>query len=116
MSERDERIERLREVNDLVADKVLEDLADQAKRAAANMLLLYGDKSCLSATGFIYCVQSAHEAALLHLLAEGVVTLTPDSTATPEVVASRKARREASERGDLGADPVRPTARDAAYL
>lgn len=101
MSRRDERLERLASASDQVSAATIDDLYEQGKKAAASMLLHYGDKTCLSATGFIYCVQAAHEAALLHLMAEGIVVLAPDAQCSDEERDEREAAKAAHEQSGV---------------
>lgn len=88
-----ERLERLQGVSDSIAPQVLENLDEQSKKAAANMLLLYGSKSCLDAGGFILCIKNAHEAALLFLLDEGDIELTDKGRASAEERQAKANRR-----------------------
>lgn len=112
VSKRDERLERLASASDQVSAATIDDLYEQGKKAAASMLLHYGDKTCLSATGFIYCVQAAHEAALLHLMAEGIVVLAPDAQCSEEERAERETAKAAQQQPGAAA----PAPQMSAYL
>lgn len=84
----------MKDAGDRIATQAKEDLADQGKKVAANMLLMYGGKACTDAGGFVFSVQSAHEAALLWLLSEGYVTLTDKATASEDEVQAKRNRRQ----------------------
>lgn len=96
MSKTEEKIERLT----LTAESISEDLNDaldvQSRLVASNMFLRYGDKACLSASGFVYSIAKAHEAALHWLLSEGWVAHTDASLAAPDEMAERRAARAAA--------------------
>lgn len=102
----DERIEALKEASKLVSSQAIEDLGVQGRAVAANMLLMYGDKSCTSATGFVAMCQQAHEVSLYWLLSEGYVTLTEKALATPEELAGREKPADGSP--DENVLPFRP--------
>lgn len=91
------RLERLQAASDSISTALMEELSEQGKKAAANMLQLYGSKSCLDAGGFIYCIQNAHEAALLFLLEDGFVALNESGRASGEEIEERQNKRKLTE-------------------
>lgn len=107
MTDKDSRLERLQAAADTVAESLTEALAEQGKKAGANMLMLYGSKSVLDAGGFLFAVQNATEAALLYLLEEEYVTLNEKGLATPEKQAERRAKRAEADAAHA-ADPNTP--------
>lgn len=107
MTMQNDRLERLQAASDSVGEALGEALSEQGKKAAANMLQLYGTKSCLDAGGFIYAIQNAHEAALLFLLEEEYVTLTEKGAASVQKIAERVAKRAEAE-AQRAADPNAP--------
>lgn len=92
---REEKLERLRKATELVSDQTYDDIAHQSKIVAANLFVGVGDKALLTASGFVYAVESVHEAALAWLLSEGYVTLTEKATATEDELAKRRAKKAA---------------------
>jgi hypothetical protein len=113
MTQRDDKLVRLESAANAIGYQAYEDLENQAKLVASNLLLQYGDKTCLSGTGFIYSLITAYATQLAWLLAEGYVTLTDKAEATAEETAERLEKKQKPE---LAAVVGSPRSADAAYL
>lgn len=87
---REETLKVLEEAAESVSAQTFEDLREQARKVAANVLATYGDKYVLNAQGFILSSEKIHEAALLWLMTEGYVELTEKAKATLDELAKRR--------------------------
>lgn len=90
MTTRETTLKELDEAAQTVSAQTYEDLTEQSRKVAANVLASYGDKHVLTAQGFILSCEKIHEAALLWLLSQGYVTLTPKALADEDELAKRR--------------------------
>jgi hypothetical protein len=97
MTIRELKLEALQAATEAISVQAYEDLEDQAKLVAANMLLLIGDKAVITATGFVYCSIQLHTAALAWALVQGYITLTDKAQASDEEMALRKTQRDSQD-------------------
>lgn len=100
-------MKRLNEAEGLVAEQVYEDLNEQTKLVAANVLAIYGDKSLFNAQGYILSLQKVATATLLWLLSEDYVELTDKAKVGEDELAKRREAKlgkveEPDDRRDVG--------------
>lgn len=100
---RQERLDALQEATDSISIQTWEDIEDQAKLVAGNMLLMLGDKAVLTATGFVYAAIQMHTAALAWAVSQGYATFTEKALASEEERAERKDSRV--DRAAVAASP-----------
>jgi hypothetical protein len=104
MTTRDDKLLKLQEVTEPIAEQVYEDISQQAKIVAGNLFIGVGDKALLTASGFHYAVGSIHEAALAWFLAEGYVTLADKARASEDELAKRREKKALGEGTDAPAE------------
>lgn len=90
VSSRDDTLAGLETAAQAVSSQTYEDITEQSRKVAANILASYGDKYVLNAQGFILACQKIHEAALLWLMSEGYVELTDKAKVTEDELAKRR--------------------------
>lgn len=105
---REDKMKRLNEAEGLVAEQVYEDLNEQTKLVAANVLAIYGDKSLFNAQGYILSLQKVATATLLWLLSEDYVELAEKAKVGEDELAKRREAKlgkipaSAGEQRDIG--------------
>lgn len=102
MTTREDTLKGLGEAAQTVSFQTYEDLSEQSRKVAANVLATYGDKYVLTAQGFILATEKIHEAILLWLLTQGYVELTEKAHATEDELAKRREAKLATDEDKVG--------------
>lgn len=89
---RDEEIAKFAELHDTISASTREAVLDKATEVTDTYLVIYGEPKEYRL--YRHMGETFMESALLHFLEAGIVTLTPEHTASEEEQAERKAKRE----------------------
>lgn len=89
MTQRD-RKKALGDVMDTLSELFMDDVDDQGKKMAANMLIMYGGKTAVTSEGIVIASVGAASGILLWAATEGYITFTDKALASEEEIAKRE--------------------------